>query len=106
MGSYTFLRARDDGDFDHISVASDGTETSIGVVAAADEDYPFGRPQDSDVAERNRTFRNDLLQETDWWANSDVAMTQAQRDYRQALRDLPSHSNWPHLQDGDWPTKP
>ena len=106
MGSYTFLRARDDGDFDHINVASDGTETSIGVVAAADKDYPFGRPQDSDVAERNRTFRNDLLQQTDWWANSDVTMTQAQRDYRQALRDLSTHSNWPHLQDGDWPEKP
>lgn len=27
-------------------------------------------------------------------------------NYRQALRDLPTHSNWPNLEDGDWPTKP
>jgi hypothetical protein len=26
--------------------------------------------------------------------------------YRQALRDLPSHTNWPNLADADWPTKP
>ena len=26
--------------------------------------------------------------------------------YRQALRDLPSHSNWPNLETNDWPTKP
>ena len=26
--------------------------------------------------------------------------------YRQALRDLPTHDNWPNLGDDDWPTKP
>ena len=26
--------------------------------------------------------------------------------YRTALRNLPSHSNWPHLADSDWPTEP
>jgi len=26
--------------------------------------------------------------------------------YRQALRDLPTHENWPNLEDADWPTKP
>jgi len=33
-------------------------------------------------------------------------MTSAQTTYRTALRDLPTHSNWPHLEDDDWPTKP
>ncbi len=26
--------------------------------------------------------------------------------YRQALRDLPTHENWPHLSSTDWPIKP
>jgi hypothetical protein len=36
-----------------------------------------------------RQQRNQLLQQTDWMAVSDRVMTQAQIDYRQALRDLP-----------------
>ena len=36
-----------------------------------------------------REQRNQLLQQTDWMAVSDRTMTQAQIDYRQALRDLP-----------------
>ena len=36
-----------------------------------------------------RQQRNQLLQQSDWMAVSDRVMTQAQIDYRQALRDLP-----------------
>jgi YesN/AraC family two-component response regulator len=36
-----------------------------------------------------RQQRNQLLQQSDWMAVSDRTMTQAQIDYRQALRDLP-----------------
>ena len=35
-----------------------------------------------------RAERNFRLAETDWWASSDLTMTQAQTDYRQALRDI------------------
>lgn len=61
---------------------------------------------DAQHEEAMRTRRNNLLAETDWWANSDVTMTTAQRNYRQALRDITTHANWPFLNDGDWPTKP
>lgn len=37
-----------------------------------------------------RAVRNQLLQQSDWMAVSDRVMTQAQIDYRQALRDLPA----------------
>lgn len=37
-----------------------------------------------------RQQRNRLLTETDWMAVADRTMTQAQIDYRQALRDLPA----------------
>jgi|TARA_B100001741_G_scaffold283474_1_gene258444 hypothetical protein len=70
--------------------------------------------RDNATAEKNRIERNRRLAETDWMANSDVTMTDAWKTYRQALRDLPTHSNWPNLKapdiggagDNDWPVKP
>ena len=58
------------------------------------------------AAVNNRTQRDRLIGETDWWASSDLTMTSAQTAYRQALRDISSHANWPHLDEADWPTKP
>ena len=54
-------------------------------------------------AEKMRTQRNKLLQETDWMALSDVTMSDTWKTYRQALRDLPAQSGFP---DVDFPTKP
>ena len=51
-----------------------------------------------------RLERNRRLAETDWWANSDVTMTDEQRAYRQALRDLPANTTDPA--NPVWPTKP
>ena len=58
------------------------------------------------VSANNRSVRNEKLSETDFYALSDVTMSDAMATYRQALRDITTHSNWPHLEDGDWPTKP
>jgi hypothetical protein len=56
----------------------------------------------------NRFERGSLLQETDWTQLSDVSSSvQSQyTSYRQALRDLPTHANWPQLTPEDWPVKP
>ena len=51
-----------------------------------------------------RHVRNNLLQETDWMANSDVTMSDAWKTYRQALRDLPANTSDPS--NPTWPTKP
>ena len=51
-----------------------------------------------------RKTRNDLLTETDWWGVSDRTMTDAQKKYRQDLRDLPSTTSDP--EDVIWPNKP
>ncbi len=51
-----------------------------------------------------RIKRNTLLAETDWWAVSDRTMTQAETDYRQALRDVPEQEGFPV--NITWPTKP
>ena len=39
---------------------------------------------------RLREQRNRLLASTDWWASSDLVMSDERKAYRQALRDLPS----------------
>jgi len=42
--------------------------------------------------ERIRSIRNKIMLDTDWWVLPDRTPTQAQLNYRQALRDLPSNS--------------
>lgn len=51
-----------------------------------------------------RVLRNDKLAESDWMANSDVAMTDAWKTYRQELRDLPATTKDPS--NPTWPTEP
>ena len=51
-----------------------------------------------------RRERDRKLAETDWWASSDLTMTQAQTDYRQALRDITD--TYTSLDDVVWPEKP
>jgi|TARA_R100000426_G_scaffold54899_2_gene39458 hypothetical protein len=73
----------------------------------AEQEAVHQKSLDESAAATNREDRNAMLRDTDWWAMSDTpTMTSEQTAYRQALRDLPSHSNWPHLEDSDWPTKP
>ena len=55
-------------------------------------------------AEAIRMERDRLIAETDWWALSDVTMTEEQVSYRQALRDITSQAGFP--ENIDWPTKP
>jgi hypothetical protein len=61
---------------------------------------------DQRIADKNRLKRNELLSQTDYYALTDVTMDAAMTSYRQALRDITTHANWPYLNDEDWPTKP
>ena len=51
--------------------------------------------------ERNRETRNELLAASDWTQANDSPLTTALKTkwktYRQALRDLPSSSDWPNV---------
>ena len=53
-----------------------------------------------------REERNKRLSETDWTSASDLTMSDDMKTYRQALRDITKHENWPNLEDSDWPTPP
>ena len=65
----------------------------------------------SAILDEVRVLRDQFLAETDWWCASDRNPTQAQLDYRQALRDLPSTTS-PSLDENgqltgvNWPEKP
>jgi len=54
-----------------------------------------------------REDRNRNLASTDWYALSDVVMSQDMTDYRQDLRDLPAGlTTVEEVQAVTWPTKP
>ena len=76
-------------------------------------DAEIARLQSEEPMKRLRDYRNKLLAESDWMANSDVTMSDAWRTYRQALRDLPStatpvldSTSKPGISGVTWPTKP
>jgi len=51
-----------------------------------------------------RLERDRFIAETDWWASSDLTITDAQKKYRQDLRDITKTAT--SLDDVTWPTKP
>lgn len=57
-----------------------------------------------------RSIRDTALLQSDWTQVVDAPFTSEVKTqwavYRQALRDLPLHANWPNLEYSDWPTDP
>ena len=73
-------------------VTWDAVETKLNELKAAE-------PMKELRAERDR-----LIAETDWWASSDLTMTDAQTEYRQSLRDITE--TFQNLDSVIWPNKP
>jgi len=72
----------------------------------AEQEAAYQATLDAQLAANHRSNRDTKLAETDWTALSDVTMSAEMTTYRQALRDITSHANWPNLEEADWPTKP
>jgi hypothetical protein len=57
-----------------------------------------------------REQRNALLAASDWTQANDSPLTAEKKvewaTYRTSLRTLPTHENWPTLEDSDWPSQP
>lgn len=83
------------------TTAEDGTVTT-----KAEHEAAYQARLDADAAAAVRTQRNELLAETDYLALTDTTMTLEMTQYRQALRDITSHANFPYLSEADWPEKP
>ena len=85
---------------------ADTTDEDGVTTTKAEHEAAYQAKLDDKVAESNRTKRDGLLADTDYFALTDVTMDAAMTSYRQALRDITAHANWPNLADADWPTKP
>jgi len=72
----------------------------------AEKEAAYQAQIDEVAATSNRITRDEKLAETDFYALSDVTMSAEMTTYRQALRDITTHANWPNLEEADWPTKP
>lgn len=73
--------------------------TDWATVSAKKDELTAAEPMKALRAERDR-----LIAATDWWASSDLTMTDEQTAYRQALRDITESAT--SLDDVTWPTKP
>ena len=86
----------------------DGAWTQMWNVTDASAEQIADR--NDNAAKSTRSQRDSLLSSTDWVVikaqETGVAMDQAWATYRQALRDITNHVNFPYLQEADWPTKP
>jgi hypothetical protein len=85
---------------------ADTTDEDGVTTTKAEHETAYQATLDASVAEGNRSKRNTLLADTDYFALTDVTMNADMTNYRQALRDISSNSNWPNLEETDWPTKP
>ena len=72
----------------------------------SEQETAYQATLDANTAAGHRATRDAKLAETDFYALSDVTMSSEMTTYRQALRDITGHDNWPNLGDDDWPTKP
>lgn len=99
-------RTRDDGLIEYVNPNYDEIVAAAEAEEAANHDPITITPEQ--IAADNffslRRIRNQKLAETDWWANSDLTMTQAQKDYRQDLRAITE--TYSSLEDVVWPAKP
>jgi len=84
---------------------ADTTEDGV-TTTKAEHEAAYQATLDANTATSNRSTRDSKLAETDWHGMSDVTMSSEMTTYRQALRDITAHENWPNLEDADWPTAP
>lgn len=87
---------------DAVANDADGNVVSWDASAVATKETELQAAEDLRLL---RVERDRLLTETDWWMFSDTATaTQAQLDYRQALRDITA--TYSNLDDAVFPAKP
>lgn len=85
---------------------SDYTDEDGTVHTKAEQEAAYTAKKTAEAEKAVRTKRDSLLAETDWTGLSDVTMSDEMATYRQALRDITNHDNFPNLEEADWPTKP
>ena len=98
-------RTREDGTIEFVNPRAE--EIAAAAIAAIDPaDVIVISDEELALAdlETVRHFRNIKIAETDWWANSDITMSEDRRIYRQALRDITD--TYISMNTVVWPNKP
>ena len=85
---------------------ADTTDEDGVTTTKAEHEAAYQATLDAKAAEAVRAKRDTLLAETDYLALTDNTLDDITTAYRQALRDITDHANFPNLEDADWPTKP
>ena len=85
---------------------ADTTDEDGVTTTKAEHETAYQAKLDAEAAKNVRSKRDTLLAETDWTGLSDVTMSAEITTYRQALRDITAHADFPYLDDDDWPIKP
>ena len=93
-----------------VDMFSDYTDEDGNLVTKTDQENDYQARLNSEAAASVRTQRDAKLAESDWMviksAETGVALSTEWATYRQALRDITTHANFPYLQDSDWPEAP
>ena len=84
---------------------ADTTDEDGVTTTKAEHEAAYQARLDEKAADSIRKQRDDLIAATDYFALTDVTMDAAMTSYRQALRDITDHVNFPYLGEDDWPTK-
>ena len=81
--------------------------TSEEIAARQAEETAWNNGAFDRAMQQLRTKRNRLIAETDFYALSDVTMSDDMKNYRQSLRDFPAGKDTvAKCDDATWPTKP
>lgn len=76
----------------------------------ADQEAEYQTRLDAEAADSVRASRDAKLAESDWMvirsAETGIALDSNWAVYRQALRDITNHADFPYLTDEDWPEAP
>ena len=91
-------------DWDIRNKFSDYTNDEGTVVTRAEQEAEYLAKKVAEKEASVRSERDKKLAETDWMALSDVTMSDAWKNYRQALRDVTAQEGFPDTV--TWPTKP
>ena len=92
-----------------VDMFADTTEDGV-TTTKAEHEAEYQARLDAEAAESVRTQRDAKLEESDWMvirsAETGVALDSNWATYRQSLRDITDHENFPYLEESDWPVSP
>lgn len=92
-----------------VDMFADTTEDGV-TTTKAEHEAAYQADLDAKAAESVRTQRDAKLAESDWMviksAETGIALAAEWATYRQALRDITTHVNFPNLEEANWPVAP